>query len=491
MPTALASLDCGCRSQATILASSVLLMTLVAFPAAAQVAAATPAQTGPATSVSGTVYDSVAHEPLGGARVQFVDAATRARQFMVDADSLGRFHIDSIPAGLYIAGFFHPSIDVLGVESPLRAVKLEAGRTNVVDLNISGPSHILTALCGDQKAADSTGAMAGVVRDAKTRLPIADVSVVVTWLEVLYQKGTLASQQRTVTARTDANGGYRVCGLPGADTLFANAEMAERRSGLLNVPIPAGGILRRDFTLGDSASATEVVLDSTAGAAVRRATTVLHGSSSLVGVVHGPDTKPLEGASIAVPGTGLETKTNGDGRFALSGLPAGTFSVEARAIGLEPKLMATDLLPGASTSIDIELNKRVQLLSRVTIVGKVPRHWLDLDEFLKRKQSGLGHYFTQDDPMLKHAFSISNVVRMVPGVKVVPSGRFGHIIVMHGQCAAAIYVDGTKLNPGFESIDDIPPDDIAGIEVYSGALEVPPKFQSDLGCGVIAIWSKR
>ena len=448
------------------------------------------ADTGSLTSVTGTVYDSVAHEALAGAQVQFVSAANHAKEYTVRADSLGKFHIDAIRAGQYIAGFFHPSVDALGIEPPLRVVTVTAGGPNVVDLVIPGPARIMTALCGAQAPGDSLGAMAGVVTDAESGLPIAGAKVVVTWLEIVIDQRGLMSEHRRVPVQTGTDGGYHVCGLPGADTVLASAEATGRQSGIVSVAIPIGGILRRDFTLGDSASAIAMAPDSTVSAEARRQTTVLRGAARLSGTVRGPDGKPMQGARILVWGTGLEATTNSNGRFALNGLPSGTFSVEARSLGFEPSLRAVDLSIRQPASLNISLNERVHELSRIVVMGKPSRMPADLEGFVRRAQNGMGHYIMASDNALKNAYAISDALRTTPGVQVLPSGSFGHVILLRGGCVPSVYVDGVQMGDGYETVDDIPPQQVAGIEVYAGISEAPVQYQTN-GCGVVLVWTKR
>jgi hypothetical protein len=216
----------------------------------------------------------------------------------------------------------------------------------------------------------------------------------------------------------------------------------------------------------------------------------MRGASSLAGVVHGLDGKPLQGARIIVRGTGLEALTGSEGRFAIGGLPAGTFSVDAQSIGLEPRIVAVDLSTGTPAFIDVLLNKPVQELSRVVIVGRAPKNRPEVEEFLQRKKSGMGHYITAGDIALQHAFAVSDALGTTPGVTVRPSGRFGHSIFMRDGCPATIYLDGIRMSENWETVDDIPPNQVAGIEIYPGPLEAPPQYPSTR-CGVILVWRKR
>jgi hypothetical protein len=46
------------------------------------------------------------------------------------------------------------------------------------------------------------------------------------------------------------------------------------------------------------------------------------------------------------------------------------------------------------------------------------------------------------------------------------------------------------MGDGYETVDDIPPQQVAGIEVYAGISEAPVQYQTN-GCGVVLVWTKR
>ena len=457
-----------------------------------------PSDTGGTAVVTGTVYDSVARAPIAAAQVQLVDLADRRRAYTVESDSLGRFRIDSVKPGNYAAGFFAPALDALGIEPVVRAEVVRAGSDNNIQLVIPGPAAVMNALCPARPANDSTGALAGQVRGADSGIPIPHAKVVVSWLEIVIDKRGLVTQQRRVPVETGDNGEYRICGLPGADTVLANAELAGQQSGVIQVAIPIGEMARRDFAVGDSvaavATAAPLAADASAGAAtakVRSQTTVRRGAASLIGSVVGPDGKPMSGAKVTVWGTGLEATTRTDGRFRLSGLPAGTFSVEARAIGFDPQRAAVDLSSAKEATVRLAFLKRVNELSRVVIMGKPSNRFHDIDEFLARARTGMGHYLMGGDERLKTALTVTDAMRNIAGVNIVPSGQFGNVILLRGRCTPVVYVDGLEMHDGYESVDDIvPPQQVAGIEVYTGLGEAPMQYNTN-GCGVVLVWTKR
>ena len=473
--------------------AGIIVVGCVSARAASAQTTATTATTAPppvTVTVSGTVYDSVARAPLAGAQVQLVNAADERRVVTAVTDSAGTFHA-SVPPGRYLAGFFHPSVDVLGIDPPLVVVDVPAVAKATIALAIPGPATIATALCGARAPGDSSGALVGQVRDANTGAPIADARVVASWLEIDIDAGGLRQEQRRVPAQTRADGGFAMCGLPN-DRVIVSADSGASKTGLIEVVIPTDGLVRRDLTMASPAAAVAVAADSAHGAAKA---TVLRGTARLTGTVRRPDGHPMSGARVTVWGTGLTATTDNDGRFALSSLPAGTFSAQARAIGYSPATASVDLASNRTASVDIALDKQPTSLAPVTVYGKPNRSLREFDEFMQRKRQGFGHFLTPAD--LRDRFAVTDALKMVPGLQVLPTGM-GNAVYGRGACIPAIYVDDMQLPPeatiGASTPPDIDayvqPDQIMGIEVYAGLGGIPPQYSSN-ACGVILIWTKR
>src|SRR5207237_322449 len=102
----------------------------------------------PGASVTGVVRDSISGKPLPDAAVQIVAADSSLSFSRVTAsDSLGRFTIYGVPEGTYLLGFFHPMLDSLGVEAPLRTVEVVQQRSVHVDLGGPSPETLRIAFC--------------------------------------------------------------------------------------------------------------------------------------------------------------------------------------------------------------------------------------------------------------------------------------------------------------------------------------------------------
>src|SRR5262249_29673164 len=122
------------------------------------------------------------------------------------------------------------------------------------------------------------------------------------------------------------------------------------------------------------------------------------------------------------------------------------------------------------------------------------RRRLGIEEFYQRRTRGLGTFFTRDDLMDRHAQNPSDMLRSTPGIRFVrvPSGngiRFNTTSSMR-QCQPLIWVDG-QAAAGME-IDDIPVNDIEGIELYQSIATTPGQFYrgNTTPCGTIVVWTR-
>ena len=495
-------------------------------PVTTRMPSAAPADSTPVV-VTGTVYDSVAHAPLAGAMVQLVDPQHDSHAYNATSDSLGRFTMPAVVPGRYAAGFYHPALEALGIQPPLTAVDVAPGHPASISLAVPGGSRIAEAVCGPRAPNDSSGALVGIVRDADSGAPLANADVIAAWMEVKITAKGMQQTQRRVPAQTREDGGYVICGLPN-DRVVMIADSGAHRSGVIEVDVPMRGLARRDFTVGGPGVTVATSIDATSDAPK---VTVLRGAARLAGVVRGPDGRPAPGARVTVEGSGLSGMTDANGAFSIAGLPAGTFSAEARAIGLSPVTIPVDLSSTRTDSVTITLGKPVGTrLAAVTVYGNRPATLQEMEEFASRRRQGFGHYLVAAD--LKNRFNVTDALKMVPGLRVVPTARGFAVYGSRGcdraagcsepGCRPAVFLDGSRLPNETQRTFDadatvtgdaaipqptppptigdppdidqyIAPEQVMGIEVYNGAVGVPPQYQTfdeTSGCGVILIWSK-
>ncbi len=207
-----------------------------------------------------------------------------------------------------------------------------------------------------------------------------------------------------------------------------------------------------------------------------------------------PAGRPVRGARASVRGAAAAATAGEDGAFALGGLPAGTRTLEVRAIGFAPGRVAVDLAPGRTDTADVRL-ARVATLDQVTVLGTPSDQSLRLREFLDRRRTGAyGRFVTAADIDRRNPFWATDALRGT-GMLVRPSGRVGNAIRGPGRlrnCLANVFLDGLPLDPT-ESIDAyLGPRQVAGIEVYPDPAFAPPQYSSPWrnGCSVVLFWTR-
>jgi Carboxypeptidase regulatory-like domain/TonB-dependent Receptor Plug Domain len=210
--------------------------------------------------------------------------------------------------------------------------------------------------------------------------------------------------------------------------------------------------------------------------------------------------KPIAGATVTLEtegGTpvGPTVRTGNDGTFSITAPAAGTYRLRADLSGyISAMTPAIDLGPSEEVNITWRLLAGVVAMRPVTITSTNHRTNGRLSGFYDRAQRhGFGYFITADKIQQMRPFSVSDILRTVPGLQVIPSPRgFGNIVRTIEGCTPAVYLDGVRFPLMGESIDDIVnPMDLEGIEVYTHAAEVPPEFsEARSNCGAIALWTK-
>jgi hypothetical protein len=209
---------------------------------------------------------------------------------------------------------------------------------------------------------------------------------------------------------------------------------------------------------------------------------------------------PIPGATITLvtpqnAPVGPTAKTASDGSFSIRAPAAGTYRLRANVAGyITATTPAIDLVSGDELNITWRLLAGALQLRPIAIISNDRPNSSKLSGFEQRmKTHGFGYFITRDKIEQMRPFSVTDLLRTVPGLQVIPSMRaFGNVVRTIEGCTPAVYLDGSRFPLMGESIDDIVnPMALEGIEVYTHAVEVPPEFQGPFAnCGVIALWTR-
>lgn len=453
-----------------------------------------PAQQPAAVVVSGVVHDSMARAPLRGAEVQLLaEGAAGARLRSTFTDSAGRFRFDAVAPGTYLAGIFHPRLDTLGIDVPPTRIDVPATGMTALALGVPSRTTVLRAICPAGAVHDSTTAISGYVRDAATREPRADASVALNWSELTVGSGGLARAYPGAVLRTGADGRFVACNAPPSVELTLRAAYGSDTSGLIMLAIEPRGLIARDLFVGPAHRVMPAGMrDSMLAESAPRA-----GDARLAGVVRSMTGAVVPGARVTVWGTPEEVTTGAEGQFSLAGLPAGTQTMDVRAIGFRPALVPVDLLVGdaAANRVAVTLERTPPMLDTARVLATFD-YALARTGFAERRRMASGQFIDRATIERRNPIATTDLLSLVNGIRVWPLPQ-GHGVLMQNfigePCIPDLYIDKVVYSGGGMEIDQLTsPESIAGIEVYTRGPQMPLEFTPTTsgGCGAIVIWTR-
>ncbi len=466
------------------------------------------AQARPASGkLRGVAYDSVRARPLPLAVIQLISENDPSNARQVTADSLGRFSADSLVPGIWIVGVQHAWLDSLAVDQLAVRVEVKAKGTSRTTIAVPSQRALVTRVCGEAVAKDSSGYVHGLIRGASSLDFGKPGNVRIQWVEFTLKREELARELAGVEVQSSSVGRYVACGVPLSGMVRLRAWNGADSTGVLDVQLPSHGIARLDLAIGEARRTTMAVatlpdsaIDAVGDTLSPTEIDVLRGAGSIRGVARastrGAGDQPLANARVTVWGTGLEVRSASDGRFALSGLPTGSYILETVAIGYQPSRQVVELRPDDAVTVDTRLERLVTL---DTVQVRALRRRLlgpNVAGFEERRQRGFGKFLGPEELDKRVASQASDLFRMIPGVRVVPGFGGDRVLLrgdFRGACVPTVFLDGIRMLDvgGVSSINSyIAPMDIRAVEVYVSAATTPAEFSNGFSnCGSIVIWT--
>lgn len=449
------------------------------------------AQQGFTGRLEGTVTDSVHLRPLVGVRVVAIGAGTRTDvQSVATSDSAGRYRIDSLPAGRYAVGFESPLLDSLEITVTPREITVPPGAAATLDLALPPAPKLRAAVCPGITLPPGTGAIVGHVVSAETEGSLADVAIAMSWRELGFDKATLRplNEERTASAVTDDAGWYRLCGVPTGGWLSMQLQHEGRLGPVLRTLVDDTlGLAVRHLSF--SATSSRAAGDSVAATADATDAPPLSGTARLSGVVLGPEGAPVAQAEVRVVGTLATGRTDAQGSYSLTALPAGTQMLVVRRVGYAVAEAYADLRDGQTTRRDVRLT-RVVSLDSMSVVATRERY----PEFsLNRRHMAFGRFLGPEVIRQQRVSYVSDIIEKIPGFLVLGHGIQAQVASargrasIHGGCPVSIVFNGARIEGA--SVNDIPVADVGAIEAYREGEFGPPEY--DRGCGAIVLWTRR
>jgi hypothetical protein len=225
----------------------------------------------------------------------------------------------------------------------------------------------------------------------------------------------------------------------------------------------------------------------------------------LLGVFNAQTGDPIEGAEVLDVLNKTKALTTATGTVTLSFLPDGGAMVRVQKIGFTPYTNVVAISESDTLPVTVMLTPVAQTLP--TVVTKdtaAPLASPGLREFDERRKQGAGHFITAEELRKNETKNMTYMVRRLPGVQIdcprgishqpecfAYSGRQGSKYAFRGgRCDMDVYIDGAALSPPV-NLNDYRVDSFDGVEFYSGAGSIPPKYnKTGSSCGVLLFWTR-
>ena len=236
---------------------------------------------------------------------------------------------------------------------------------------------------------------------------------------------------------------------------------------------------------------------------------------------------PVAGVEATIAKLRLTVVSDSSGKYRFRSVPPGEHLVVYRAIGFRSESSTVTIDFDETVSTEVVLTRATGgtvLPERVVTAPGAPPP-AKLVEFTERQKLGVGHFINRDQlAKAEGGFrQTGDLISLVPGVVVrrgsnkiwVASGRTQNVkcafctfsvreLSVADQAAGArpacfmdVYIDGALVfdskhpENGLFDVNSVPPEHIAGIEVYAGAAQTPAKYnRTGGGCGVLLIWTR-
>lgn len=439
----------------------------------------------PAGSVTGVVSDRLLFDgPVPDAEVWLEGHGDTVR-----TGSDGRFVLTGVREGAYTLRVTHPRFEEFSIVRPGVAVRVLAGKRSDVELGSVSADEFIGHVCGP---ASQAGAVIVALRGEmlEERAIIAQLS----WASLSIGRGGARVVRQGADATRRGPRHFLSCKVPAGEEL--QLELRESRttigrsvveaspSRLTAISMVAGGLATR--------GRLRVSVRAEGGDAIDASVTLLNDSSTVV----------RESA----------------GRVVVAAL-SGSRILQVAAIGYLPVRRQVMIPPDGDTTESIVLSPEPVQLAELSVTT-APQESARLAGFELRRRTAGGQYVTAEEIERKRITVLSDVFRSLQGVQVQQVGLVGvtrpgvsedtgtplagngavlkslrggklNRLGVPIDCYLTLYVDGQR-RYDLWSLDQISPQDVAGIEVH-GAATAPVDLiglQGEDECGVVMVWTR-
>ncbi len=240
----------------------------------------------------------------------------------------------------------------------------------------------------------------------------------------------------------------------------------------------------------------------------------LHAQHVLRGSVVDTTGADLAGVDVILVGAGRRATTDSRGRYAVIDIPAGRFEIVFRRLGYTPLVMFRSFMGDTGTTVvDVQLATEAVVLPEVETKARGPEAVpAKLRAWAERRERGEGTFFDNAFLRENEHRQLKEVLRRVigfrrvrftngagygaaTGTRTISLSRRPTPIGAPTACYMSVYLDGAMIwRSGSTStppdLDSFPVQQLAAIEVFTSASEMPAQFNTASTCGVLSLWTR-
>jgi hypothetical protein len=202
----------------------------------------------------------------------------------------------------------------------------------------------------------------------------------------------------------------------------------------------------------------------------------------------------VEGATVSLEplsgdGTTAETQISGSGGvFVFVAVTPGRYLLSVTLLGYTA--LSDTLSVAYDTDVELTLPLSVSPVPLDPVVVVVRRRPIGpLEAFERRRLTQRGTFLTRSDIQASNSAEFTDLLRPIPGVRLVPTATLGYEVYFRGGCTPDLWMDGAHVGSTTDIDSFIRPEDLDAVEVYRGP-DLPGEFGTNL-CGAIVAWTRR
>jgi len=191
---------------------------------------------------------------------------------------------------------------------------------------------------------------------------------------------------------------------------------------------------------------------------------------NLRGLVLKSDNTPLSNANIILPNLERGARTNDQGKFTITQIPAGTYQVAVKYIGYKPEIKIIDIVPNQTVEVEFTLNQTVLASEPVVVTGNpIASDPLNTPQDIS--------CLSGREKIRMQSTSLGKMIESIPGIYNMSAGSVAGKPIIRGQTGERIRILSDGIAQEYQQYGErhapnIDPFNYDRVEIIKGAASL-------------------